>query len=271
MAVMSVRALLRDAAAVFRDMEQDGQPVLITRRGRPVAALVPVDSEQAEALILSSAPELIESRHRAENAIAEGRTTPLETALQDLDAEEAAPTIDMEATAKATSGYGYLVSEVGHRLPELTYLLGADRAEQVNQIAKQRAREITLQVLNNAAEAGFFERNTYAELADRVEELNIRLFNLSLRRELIRDLLERLAAMTAGTTPLEEIANPAEGIVGKALTDTAIGEAATFVDAVNTDIIDDCGKRKTNLSPEIFEASLVGSVGALERSNPIRS
>ena len=114
MAILGVLALLCGAVAVYAGTERRLESVLITRRGRPVAALVPVGSEQAEAMILSSAPELIESRHRAENAIAEGRTTPLETALQHLDAEEAAQTTDMEATAKATSSYGYLVSEVSH-------------------------------------------------------------------------------------------------------------------------------------------------------------
>ena len=83
MAVISVRELLRDATTVFEGMERDREPVLITRRGRPVAALVPVNPEQAEAMILSSAPALIESRRRAEQAIAEGRTTPLEDAPRD--------------------------------------------------------------------------------------------------------------------------------------------------------------------------------------------
>ena len=272
MAVISVRALLRDAAAVFEGMERDREPVLITRRGRPVAALVPVDSEQAEAMILSSAPELIESRRRAENARAEGRTTPLEVALRDLDAEEAEDTAQTggQVAGKATASYDYLVGAAGHRLPELTYLLGADRAEEVNRIASQRVHQITLEVLNTAAEAGLIQRSERRELADRIERLNARLFSLTLRRELVRDLLERLAAMTAGKTPLDRIANPAEGLVGKALTDAALGEASTFVDAVNTDIFD-CGKRGVKLSAEIFEASLVGSVGALERSDPVRT
>ena len=149
-------------------------------------------------------------------------------------------------------------------------MLGANRAEEVNQIASQRVHQITLQVLTSAAAAGFIETSEQQELADRIEGLNARLFTLKLRRELVRDLLERLAAMTAGTTPLDRIANPEEGIVGKELTEAALGEATTFVDAVNTDIID-CGKRGVKLSPEIFEASLVGSVGALERSDPVRT
>ena len=266
-AVISVRALVRDAAAVFEGMEREREPVLITRRGRPVAALVPVDPEQAEAMILSSAPELIESGRKAENARAEGRTTPLEVALRDLDAEEATRT-DAGVAAETAPDYGYLAGAAGHRLPELTYLLGVDRAREVSQIADQRVHQITFQVLDSAAEAGLIERDEQQELVDRIVGLNARLFILRLRRELVRDLLERLAAITAGTTPLNRIANPTEGLMGKALTDAALGEATTFVDAVNTDIIAR-SKRGLKLSPEIFEASLVGSVGALERSDPV--
>ena len=116
MAAICVLALLMYAVAAFEGMERDRGPVLITRRGRPVAALVPVDSEQAEAMILSSAPELIESRRRAQNARAEGRTTPLEVALRDLDAEEAEDTAQTggQVAGKATASYDYLVRAAGH-------------------------------------------------------------------------------------------------------------------------------------------------------------
>lgn len=85
MASISVRDLLRQAKPVFDQIERDQAPVLITRKGRPFAALVPVDPEHAEALTLSAAPELIENRNRARNARAEGRTKPLEEPLDESE------------------------------------------------------------------------------------------------------------------------------------------------------------------------------------------
>ena len=267
MAVISVRELLRDATTVFEGMERDREPVLITRRGRPVAALVPVNPEQAEAMILSSAPALIESRRRAEQAIAEGRTTPLEDALRELDAEESATT-GIDVTGEPAAEQDYVVHFAGHgNLPELLpYLLGVDRAEEVNRVANRYVHQITYRVVINACQAGLIRKEEQQELANRIVALNARLFILRLRGQLVRDLLGKLAALTDGTTPLDRIANPTEGLVGKALTDAALDEASTFVHKVNTDIVMQ-SKRGARLSHEIFEATLAGSVDALERSD----
>lgn len=264
MAVATVRALLREAATIFEGIERTREPVLITRNGRPIAALVPVDPDQAESMVLSSMPEFIASRRDAESASAEGRTTPLETVLQALDAQEPrTPTRPAEAARRATAKPSPHAVGAHHRLPEITYLLGAERAEEVNRAASDCIRQITVKTLSSAAEAGLVDKAEQHNLAFRIEALNAQLFVLKLRRELVRDLLERLAAITAGTTPLETISNPIEGLVGKSLTDSALDEASTFVGAVNSRSID------SSRSSEVFEASLAASVGALELSDPV--
>jgi prevent-host-death family protein len=98
MASISVRDLLRKAKPVFDQIERDQAPVLITRKGRPFAALVPVDPEAAEAMTLSAAPELIENRNRAKNARAEGRTEPVEEPLD--ESEDALVTAPPEKTVE---------------------------------------------------------------------------------------------------------------------------------------------------------------------------
>jgi len=67
MTTISVRELLRNAKPVFQQMEDDQAPVLITRNGRPFAALVPVDPDHSEAMLLSAAPELIKNRNQAQD------------------------------------------------------------------------------------------------------------------------------------------------------------------------------------------------------------
>jgi prevent-host-death family protein len=269
MPAVSVRTLLRDASAVFESLEQDGEPILITRRGRPVAALVPVDPEQADAIILSAAPAMIESRRQAENARAEGRTTPLAEAMKRLDAIDAeqvaqtgdVATIDGEHRAVGAQAMGSPPND----LAELTYLLGAHHAAEVSEIAIQRADQITHKVLAQAAQAGLIERDEEREqLTERITRLNVRLFGLRLRHELFRDLLERIAAVNAGTTSLEQIAEPGEGILVP-LAEAALGEASTFVDAVNADVIAS-STQGTKLYPEIMEAALSVSIGALEKA-----
>lgn len=77
MAITTMRELLRAPGKAFESVDQ-GETCLITRHGRPVAALVPVDQADAEKFILAAAPEFAESRREAEHADSEGRTSSLE-------------------------------------------------------------------------------------------------------------------------------------------------------------------------------------------------
>lgn len=83
MAMISVRDLQRNAKDIFDKIEDDSEPVVITRRGRPIAALTPVNQAQAEAILVATSSEFIESRQQAENARAEGRTASLQQMLTD--------------------------------------------------------------------------------------------------------------------------------------------------------------------------------------------
>jgi antitoxin (DNA-binding transcriptional repressor) of toxin-antitoxin stability system len=272
---VSVRTLLRDASTVFGSLERDGEPILITRRGRPVAALVPVDPEQADAMILSAAPAMIESRRQAETARAEGRTTPLADVLTRLDAmdtEQAAEVRDgkpvrrkLERPAAPAGDIARPIGPPPKHWEDLAYLLGARQAAVVNQRAYQCAHEITHATLAKAAEARLIEQDDQPEqFEERITELNCHLLSAMLFSTLTRDLLERVAAAKSGTAPLEDIADPTEGILGKSLAEAALGEATTFVSEVNADVIAS-STRDAKLSPEIMETALSVSIGTLEK------
>jgi prevent-host-death family protein len=269
MAVITVRALLRDAAAVFDRLETDQEPVVVTRHGHPVAALVPIDQDHAEAMILSAAPELIESRRRAANARAEGRTIPLSNALQNLDVEQLSQ--DREQVAIPGSHSEQAEDPLVQSLAELTYLVGASLAAEVTETATRRVDEITRQAVSAASAGGVLEEGEPREqLLGRIHRLNARLLGLSFRHELLSDALERVTAVSAGAPVAAQISHPAEGLLGKSLTDEALGAASAYVGSINADLIARSRGGSGKLSPELYEASLSGCVTALERADARR-
>lgn len=69
-------------------MEQSKQPTLITRRGRPVAYMLPVDSEEFEDFVLAHAPEFIEGMAAADAELAARQTVSLADIRDELEAGE---------------------------------------------------------------------------------------------------------------------------------------------------------------------------------------
>src|SRR5207248_7332174 len=82
-----MRALLRDPTKIFTELEEKREPYLITRRGKPVAALVPITPDQVENLVLAASPDLLESRDAVGSARGEGRAVPLEPPDVEEEAE----------------------------------------------------------------------------------------------------------------------------------------------------------------------------------------
>jgi PHD/YefM family antitoxin component YafN of YafNO toxin-antitoxin module len=84
---IGVRDLARHASSIISDIEQTKEPALITRRGRPVAYMLPVDSEQFEDFVLAHAPEFVEGTAAANAELADGETISLAEARRQLDAD----------------------------------------------------------------------------------------------------------------------------------------------------------------------------------------
>lgn len=89
MGTVGVRELAERANAVVADVEATGEPAILTRRGRPVAVLLPLDEEEFSDDVLAHAPEYVRDMRAADEAIARGeRGTPLDEAFALLDAEQ---------------------------------------------------------------------------------------------------------------------------------------------------------------------------------------
>jgi prevent-host-death family protein len=90
MSPVSIRDLQRNTSGVVAGVAKSKRPALITRHGKPVAALVPIDSDALEDYLLSNLPGLTEDLAEADAAIAAGDTRPADEVFAELDAEDRA-------------------------------------------------------------------------------------------------------------------------------------------------------------------------------------
>jgi antitoxin (DNA-binding transcriptional repressor) of toxin-antitoxin stability system len=102
MAIISMRELSREPRKVLEALESldDAEACLITRHGKPLAALVPVGDADAEEFLIAASPELAQSRRDADQALAAGNTVSLSEFAErlgvDLEAEDALAAEDVE-------------------------------------------------------------------------------------------------------------------------------------------------------------------------------
>lgn len=83
MAHVGIRELGRNPSKVVSEVETTRRPALITRHGKPVAAMVPINGEDLEDWLLANAPEFVDDRTTAEDELAAGQTQDLEEVLEE--------------------------------------------------------------------------------------------------------------------------------------------------------------------------------------------
>jgi len=88
MPTVSIRELANNASGVIASVADTGRPTVITKHGRPVAAVVPIDQDELEDFVLANAPEFVAGRAQADADLAAGRTRSLDEVLAELDADE---------------------------------------------------------------------------------------------------------------------------------------------------------------------------------------
>jgi antitoxin YefM len=87
-----VRELARHASSIINDIEQNKEPALVTRHGRPVVYMLPVDSDEFEGFVLTHAPQFVEGMATADAELAAGETVSLADIRAELEADK--PTSD---------------------------------------------------------------------------------------------------------------------------------------------------------------------------------
>ena len=90
MTTISIRDLSRTPGDVLDELARSGKPTVVTRHGRPVAALVAIDEAALEDYILAAAPECVRAMNRATADLKAGRVIPATALFAGLD-EEGSP------------------------------------------------------------------------------------------------------------------------------------------------------------------------------------
>jgi prevent-host-death family protein len=85
MGTVSIRDLSRNTSSVVNEVTATGRPALVTKHGKPVAAVIPFDETDLEDLVLSTAPEYAEDLVAANAELKAGATRPATEVFADLD------------------------------------------------------------------------------------------------------------------------------------------------------------------------------------------
>ena len=84
MGTIGIRDLSRNASRVIDQVSSTGNPMIVTKHGRPVAAVVAVDPDALEDYVLATAPEYVAARRAADADLAAGRTRPAATVFEQV-------------------------------------------------------------------------------------------------------------------------------------------------------------------------------------------
>lgn len=85
MPLMGIREFAQKVSRHIDDVEKSGEPVVLTRHGRPVAALIPLNAEGFEDFVLSHLPEFTLGMRAANEELKRGETRPLDEVLDEID------------------------------------------------------------------------------------------------------------------------------------------------------------------------------------------
>jgi prevent-host-death family protein len=76
MGTIGIRGLSRNASQVIDQVSSTGNPMIVTKHGRPVAAVVAIDPDALEDFVLATAPEYVAARRAADADLAADRARP---------------------------------------------------------------------------------------------------------------------------------------------------------------------------------------------------
>jgi prevent-host-death family protein len=258
MAIIGIRDLLHASKDILARVENEQEPFLITRHGQPVAALVPVDAAEAERYVLASAPELVESRRRAEAEPA--GTRPLREVARKfgVDTEE----LESDSQQAPVEIVSSLRPFVGMRL-----------AEQYAEEAGERLGLLVQDVLNTAERSGLLEVGSAerAELAERVRAVNGRLLGLEVQTSVRETASERLQELTSAPEAEASAAEEREGdgTFGRSLADAVLDKAVSSVSAVNSRIFSFARQAPQRFSLGAYELSMATGIEMLRDRAPM--
>lgn len=241
MAIIGMRDLLRDPKQVFRDVEERGEPMVVTRNGRPVAALVPVDSENAERLLLGATPEYSASRRQAALARAEGRTESLDDAIAEYNARaDTTEPIELDDESELTGLSSFLrknrtffVEQPAVALVRTVF--GLTLATHVATEAALRVAKINERAITAASDAGVPDAESDAApgLISTIQEGNEQLFGRVLFESLRETLATRLLVAHDNAESATRLSEAEPKTFAQEVVDVTLDHATLRVEMLN--------------------------------------
>jgi prevent-host-death family protein len=213
MALVGIRDLNRDTKGVIETLEETREPVILTRRGKPIAAIMPLDQRGINDLVISTAPEFVDSRRRAEQQFEAGETRSLDDAMGQIRARRAAPAYEAaQATAQAPDrlSTASAVAATAHSATGASVdgvlmgsVAGSYRAF-VHEALTAQARRLSQAIVGHAIEHGLLSREGEGTAPlEAIDEANTRLYEIALAAEGFRAIEATMeeAADSGGEPP----------------------------------------------------------------------
>lgn len=223
MPIIGVRELARRNRELLDKVEKEKVPYLVTRNGRPVAALVPVDPADAERYVLAAAPEFVESRRQADAEIAMGETRSLEDVTQEmLGHADGEPEEPQQEVAPA----GVFLNSAA-MVDEMAMLFGRKVAVECEYATQARLSELSRTV--QEAIAGAASQDQLEE----IHALNVELFKTAMPVFFSKKVAERTEGLAEGSVEVDA----SEGLIGPAVARETLEQVSEYVTGVNREIL----------------------------------
>ena len=161
------RTLQRRTKEVLDHVEQVGEPVVILRYGRPAAALVPIDEEQAKSLLLAAS---VRAHHEAEGAHESDDTPSFAVSEREIGAE--GPAVLRAAATMAESNETMTPALLVALLTQTTDAMRKSLAETFRRV-RRAAESTTVEADEPTRSALERQERTVLAAADLVEEIRL--------------------------------------------------------------------------------------------------
>lgn len=189
MAIVGIRDLNRRTKDIIETLEETREPVILTRQGQPIATIQPVDRRRLNDLVISTAPEFVDSMRSAEQQFEAGKTRPLGEATAEIRARRLAAeqaedgTVEKQGTAQEPE-IGVAASAV---LSAIRASVGALTSTYAAAAVSKRAKELSEAIVEEATAKEVLSREGEgSEPLEEINEINARLYGIGLAAEKFR-------------------------------------------------------------------------------------
>jgi antitoxin (DNA-binding transcriptional repressor) of toxin-antitoxin stability system len=211
MAICGIRELNQNTKQVIETLVETREPVILTRQGQPIATIMPLDQSRLNDLVISTAPDLVHTMRTAERELDAGETRSFDEAVAEVEARHAATDASSGGQEPAEGGAEPAEDDVSaDSLTGPLFFVGTAATSWA--AVRARARQISVEILDEATERGVLERDATAIdiPLDKIADTNACLYGAALAAEQFRAVQTSLSEPRTHTVEPGEIADSAK-------------------------------------------------------------